>query len=36
MLMNEEIHLRLGYIGIVNRAQEDIKNQVPVEVSLKN
>lgn len=36
MLLNEEIHLRLGYIGIVNRAQEDIKNKVPVEVSLKN
>lgn len=30
MLLNEEIHLRLGYIGIVNRAQEDIKNEVPV------
>lgn len=36
MLMNEEIHLKLGYIGIVNRAQEDIKNKVPVEVALKN
>ena len=35
-LMNEEIHLKLGYIGIVNRAQEDIKNKVPVEVALKN
>ncbi len=30
MLMNEEIHLKLGYIGIVNRAQEDINNRVPV------
>ncbi len=36
MLLNEEIHLKLGYIGIVNRAQEDIINKVPVEVSLKN
>lgn len=36
MLMNEDIHLKLGYIGIVNRAQEDIKNKVPVEVALKN
>lgn len=36
MLMNEEIHLKLGYIGIVNRAQEDIKNKVPVEQALKN
>jgi hypothetical protein len=26
----------LGYIGIVNRAQEDIINKVPVEVALKN
>ncbi len=34
-LMNEEIHLKLGYIGIVNRAQEDINNRVPVEVALK-
>lgn len=36
MLMNEEIHLKLGYIGIVNRAQEDIKNKVTVEQSLRN
>ena len=35
MLLNEEIHLKLGYIGIVNRAQEDINNRVPVEVALK-
>lgn len=34
--MNEEIHLKLGYIGIVNRAQQDIKNKVPVDVALKN
>jgi hypothetical protein len=27
--------LKLGYIGIVNRAQEDIINKVPVEVALK-
>lgn len=36
MLMNEEIHLKLGYIGIVNRAQEDIQNRVPVEKALQN
>ena len=30
MLLNEEIRLNLGYIGIVNRAQEDIVNKVPV------
>ena len=35
-LLNEEIHLKLGYIGIVNRAQEDINNRVPVDVALKN
>ena len=35
MLLNEEIHLKLGYIGSVNRAQEDINNRVPVEVALK-
>ena len=35
MLLNQEIHLKLGYIGIVNRAQEDINNKVPVEVALK-
>jgi hypothetical protein len=30
MLLNEEIPLRLGFIGIKNRAQEDIINKVPV------
>ena len=35
-LLNEEIHLKLGYIGIVNRAQEDINNRVPVDIALKN
>lgn len=30
MLLNEEIPLRLGYIGIKNRSQEDINNKVPV------
>lgn len=35
MLRNEEIHLKLGYIGIVNRAQEDIVNRVPVSIALK-
>lgn len=36
MLNNDEIFLKLGYIGIVNRAQEDINNRVPVDVALKN
>jgi replication fork clamp-binding protein CrfC len=36
MLLNEEIPLKLGYIGIKNRAQEDINNKVPVEKSLED
>jgi replication fork clamp-binding protein CrfC len=30
ILKNEEIFLKLGYIGVVNRAQEDINNNVSV------
>lgn len=30
MLMNQEIPLRLGYVGVKNRAQEDIANAMPV------
>lgn len=30
MLMNQEVPLRLGYVGVKNRAQEDIINQIPV------
>ena len=35
MLKNEEIELRYGYVGIKNRCQEDVINNVPVEESLK-
>ncbi len=35
MLKNEEIPLRYGYVGIKNRSQEDINNNVPVEDSVK-
>lgn len=36
MLLNEEIPLKLGYIGIKNRSQEDVNNKVPVEKSLED
>ena len=35
MLKNEEIPLRYGYVGIKNRCQEDVINNVPVVESLK-
>lgn len=34
MLLNEEIPLKLGYVGIRNRSQEDIINKVTVQQSL--
>ena len=36
ILKNEEIPLRYGYVGIKNRCQEDVINNVPVEESLKS
>ena len=30
MIMNQEVTLRLGFVGVKNRAQEDIINQMPV------
>lgn len=30
MIMNKEVPLRLGYVGVKNRAQEDIKSQMTV------
>ena len=30
MIMNQEINLRLGFVGVKNRAQEDIINQLSV------
>lgn len=35
ILKNKEIPLRYGYVGIKNRNQEDVNNNVPVEDSLK-
>lgn len=35
MLKNIDIPLRYGYVGIKNRCQEDVTNNVPVEESLK-
>lgn len=35
ILKNQEIHLRYGYVGIKNRSQEDVLNNVPVSESLK-
>lgn len=36
ILMNDEIKLQLGYVGIKNRSQQDIANKVPVSVALKS
>jgi replication fork clamp-binding protein CrfC len=35
MLLNEEIPLRLGYVGVKGRSQKDIKNKVKVKDALK-
>lgn len=35
ILKNQEIPLRYGYVGIKNRSQEDVLNNVPVSDSLK-
>lgn len=34
MILNQEIHLRLGFVGIKNRSQEDINNKVKVSIAL--
>lgn len=34
MLLNEEVHLRLGYVGVKNRGQQDIRDQVKVKEAL--
>jgi hypothetical protein len=36
MLLNPDIPLKLGYIGIKNRSQEDINNKVSIEKSLED
>lgn len=35
MILNKEIPLRLGYIGVKGRTQEDINNQVKVDMALE-
>ena len=35
MLLGEEVKLKLGYIGMKNRNQNDINNNLPVEIALK-
>jgi replication fork clamp-binding protein CrfC len=35
MLLNEEIPLKLGYVGVKGRSQADIKNKVKVKDALK-
>lgn len=34
MILNREIPLRLGYVGVKNRSQEDINNKVKVAIAL--
>lgn len=34
MIMNQEVTLRLGYVGVKNRAQEDIINRIPVQEAI--
>lgn len=34
MILNQEIPLRLGFVGIRNRSQEDINNKVKVSIAL--
>ena len=34
MILNQEIPLKLGYVGIKNRSQEDINNKVKVSIAL--
>lgn len=34
MIMNKEIPLRLGYIGVKGRSQEDVNNKMSVKDSL--
>jgi dynamin 1-like protein len=35
MLRNQEVPLRYGYVGVKNRCQADVDNNVPVSRSLK-
>ena len=35
MIMNQEIQLRLGFVGVKNRSQEDIQNQISVKAAME-
>lgn len=35
MIMNQEVSLRLGFVGVKNRAQEDIVNQISVKEAIE-
>lgn len=35
MIMNQDVTLRLGYVGVKNRAQEDILNMIPVKEAIE-
>ena len=34
-IMNQEIQLRLGFVGVKNRSQEDIQNQISVKAAME-
>ena len=34
MIQNREVPLKLGYVGIKNRSQEDINNKIKVSIAL--
>jgi len=36
MLLGEDISLNLGFVGVVNRSQADIKDELRVRVALEN
>jgi len=36
MLMGEEISLNLGFVGVVNRSQADIQDDLRVKLALEN
>jgi len=35
MILNQEVQLRMGYVGVKNRAQEDIINQIGVQEAIE-
>jgi vacuolar protein sorting-associated protein 1 len=35
MIMNQDVNLRLGFVGVKNRAQEDVINQISVKAAME-